>query len=792
MYDTELSAIASRSTSPNERRVTLSTRFITQEDTPTMKKRIIALLLCLAALVAVLASCSGSIDADSEYKGQQITMYLSENIYDLDPVNAYKNESMRAIVSLLFDTLFKLDENGKVTESLAKSYRTEKTSKGEYFMYIEIKDDARWSDNQPVTADDVVFAWKRILNPNNSYGYASLLFDIKNARKYNEAEVSKDDIGLIADGKLLTIQFEKEIDYDQFLLNLTSLALAPLREDIASKNVDWAKKPGIMSTSGPFKLSKVGFYKNGTVVYEDINYSVKKTDENNKVLLDKNGNAIYKDATEPDFFGEQRVSSYILERNLYYYRNAEDEEKLDKSVTPYRIIVDCSLSEEEILEAYNKGIIAYIGDIPVSLRDDLNSSVTKKDSLSTNICYLNQNAEILTNEIIGYEDEEETMPIYRTEKLFAITEVRQALSLAIDRDQIAKDLVFAKKATGLVPTGVFDTNSADKLFRNTNKKSYEYLNTDLTEAKALLAEAGITASDYSFSITVPCYDEVYLYVAEQLVEAWGTNGLGFNVTLNKRGTVANNDYHRDVASVPGDLCDDLWAEDIMAGKYEVAILDLVAPSADPFSVLAPFARKFSGQAMDMSDPESYVASTHSTGYDSEEYNALIEKIYNNKNTAKRSADLHAAEDILMEDMPIIPIVFNQTAYVVNDDVLELNDKSLFSNSNEYYYPVPFDKIEVKDYEKYELKCAKYVFENYEEWTANPKSYFCVTFAGLSLNEFVYTNSNYFYLFKDKYGVSGYEWMPEKPEKTNKPQETTPEQTPDNEDATDETDTGVTE
>ena len=69
-----------------------------------MKKRIIALLLCLAALVAVLASCAGSIDADSEYKGQQITMYLSENIYDLDPVNAYKNESMRAIVSLLFDS----------------------------------------------------------------------------------------------------------------------------------------------------------------------------------------------------------------------------------------------------------------------------------------------------------------------------------------------------------------------------------------------------------------------------------------------------------------------------------------------------------------------------------------------------------------------------------------------------------------------------------------------------------------------------------------------------------------
>ena len=753
-----------------------------------MKKRIIALLLCLAAFVTVLASCSGSIDADSEYKGQQITMYLSDNIYDLDPVNAYTNESMRAIVSLLFDTLFKLGEDGKVTESLAKSYRIEKTKKGEYFMYIEIKDDARWSDNQPVTADDVVFAWKRILNPNNSYGYASLLFDIKNARAYNEAEVSKDDIGLIADGKLLTIQFEKEINYDQFLLNLTSLALAPLREDIASKNVDWAKKPGIMASSGPFKLSKVGFYKNGAVEYEDINYSVKKTDDKNMVLLDKNGNAIYKDATEADMFAEQKVTGYILERNLYYYRNAEDEEKLDKSVTPYRIIVDCSLSNEEILKAYNDGIITFIGDIPVSLRDDLKNDATVKDSLSTNVCYLNQNADILTNEIIGYEDEAQTKPIYRTEKLFANTKVRQALSLAINRDTIAQALVFAQKATGLVPTGVFDTSSAKTLFRNANTTSYEFLSYDMTRAKNLLTEAGITASDYSFSITVPCYDEVYLYVADAIAKAWGSEGLGFNVTVNVRGTVANNDYHRDVASVPGDLCDDLWAEDLKAGKYEVAILDLVAPSADPFSVLAPFARKFSGQAMDMSNPENYLASPHSTGYDSEEYNTLMEKIYGNKNIASRSGDLHSAEAILMEDMPVIPIVFNKTAYVINDDVLELNDKSLFSNSNEYYYPVPFDKIEVKNYEEYELKCAKFIFDNFETWKTNPESYFCVTFATLSLRDFVYTNSNYFYLFKDKYGVKGYEWMPEKPEK-EKPQTGTEAETGD---VTEESESTVTE
>ena len=108
-----------------------------------MKKRIIALVLCIAASLTVLAGCAGSIDADSEYKGQQITMYLSENIYNLDPAYAYTNESSRSIVNLLFDTLFTLDKNGKVQPSLAKSYRTEKTKDGEYLMYIEINEGAR-------------------------------------------------------------------------------------------------------------------------------------------------------------------------------------------------------------------------------------------------------------------------------------------------------------------------------------------------------------------------------------------------------------------------------------------------------------------------------------------------------------------------------------------------------------------------------------------------------------------------------------------------------------------------
>ena len=685
-----------------------------------MKKRIFAFALCLTILVGVLASCAGSIPSTSEYKGQQITMYLTETVYDLDPARAYKNESTRSVVSLLFDTLFVLDKDGKVQPSLAASYSYEEKN-GEYFMYITMAN-TNWSDNTPISADDVVFAWKRLLNPNYSFEAAALLFDIKGAREYNENEGSKDDIKITADKKRLTIQFNGPIDKDQFLLNLTSLALAPLREDVAggAKGEDWAKKPGTMICSGPFKLARISFSENAKQKYNDINYDVEVTNSA--------GNKVYIDATTSKNFNEQIVNSFIIERNAYYYRNSEKDENLDASVTPYRIVVDCAMSDSDIKEAYENGTIMYVGDIPMSLREEYKNEAVVKDSLSTNTIYFNHNAEI------------------NGKKLFADARVRQALSLAIDREAIANALVFAEAADGLVPTGVFNTNSKSKLFRDEATTEYKYLKNDLTEAKKLLNAAGIKASDYTITFTYAAYDEVHEYIAKEIEKSW--EALGFKVELNKRGTVANNDYYKYTDSVPPDICDDLYAEDLTSGNFEVILLDLVAISADPFSVLAPFAKQFSGQVMDMSDPQNYQMTPHVTGYDSEEYNALIEKIYAEKTTANRASDLHKAEDILMEDMPVIPVVFNKSAYLVSNK-LKLNNTTLWwENGTNYYGACSLRWMSVDNYDAYLENCSDFLESKFDEYQRNPLSYFgSENYKSLSWDAFKEESSNYAYLWR---------------------------------------------
>ena len=90
-----------------------------------MTKRIIALLLCAVMLLPVLASCASKKDEND--RGAYVTMYLTSEIYDFDPATAYYNTEAADILGMMFDTLFKINEKGKVEKSLVKSYDVDKS-----------------------------------------------------------------------------------------------------------------------------------------------------------------------------------------------------------------------------------------------------------------------------------------------------------------------------------------------------------------------------------------------------------------------------------------------------------------------------------------------------------------------------------------------------------------------------------------------------------------------------------------------------------------------------------------
>lgn len=747
-----------------------------------MIKRILASVLCLVMMLGSLVCLSGC-STDPDDKGQILTMYLSDQVYDLDPANAYYNDATTSVVNLLFDTLFKIDDNGKVKKSLVKKYViNEDASANEYTMDIYLND-SYWSDGVYVSANDVVYAWKRVLDVESSYEAASLLYDIKNARSVKEGDMSIDDLAIYAEGELMiSVEFEGPINYDQFILNLTSVALAPLREDIAAKP-DWAKKPATIVCSGPLKLGRVGFKEDPTPEDEENpeNGPVKYYDANHKETNSTTG-----EVTLGAYRNEALVNFLILERNAYYYRNPEKEEKLDKNVTPYRIIVDFSMTDEQVAAAYEAGAILYVDNIPYSWRndsayEDLLKDVKVTDARSNHTYYFNQNALI--------DDGAEG------EYLFANKTVRQVLSKAIDRQAIADAILYAEAATGIVPNGVFDTNSKKTTFRDAATSSYKNLTTvSASELKSELSAAGIEAEKYSFSITVAAYDEVHVAIAEMVAEQW--SDLGFNVSVEKRGTIINNDYYKWTDNVPSDICDDLYAEDLRAGDFEVIALDLGAITMDAYATLAPFAKAFSGQGMDMSDPENYQLTPHITGFDNEEYNNIMEAVYflqyykdfnkffNNSaygtdyfvaknetaDQAKAEADavyatitdvyekygitpsektyladraklLHAAEDLLMEEVPVTPIVANQYA--------SLTSSTIKNVSKTYTNPVVLNKINVPatSYGSFHESVAAFLEAHYEEYIADETSYF-YDFREFEFEEFKGETSHYGFLFEE--------------------------------------------
>ncbi len=598
-----------------------------------MMKKIISLTLCLLMLVPVFASCSTASDEDP---GAYISMYLTEPVYNFDPAYAYGNEAALKVVSLLFDNLFVLGENGKVQKSLAKSYKIiENEDLGEYKMLIEIKDTV-WSDGISLQASDVVDAWTRILRADNSFDAAVLLYDIKNAKEAKQGDVSIDDVGISAPSQNeIEIYFTGKIDYDQFLLKLTSYALAPIKlndttrlEDIT----DWAKKPTRFATSGPFRLREVSY--------------------------------------------EKDAEGLVLERNLNYRRDAE-KDAIDKYVKAYRLIVDYSKTPEQIMEAYNNGEIFYVGNIPLSVRGDWKDKVDTSDALSTHSYMINENAVI--KRVDGKDGE----------KIFANAAVRNALSLALDRQAIADTVVFAKPATGLVPDGVYDSSSKRNTFRNKGEDLIAS-NANMDAAKSLLREAGITPSDYEFSISVPSYDEVHMAIANSAKDAW--TALGFKVNIDAIDVIVNT--HEDTQteqSIDG-IRDDIFAERYARGEYEIAAIDYTALSVDPFTVLAPFAKGYTGRAATTEGSFEYTIPGHITGYNNEKYNAQIEAAYAEKDAKARATKLHEAEKTLMEDMPIIPVVFNVNA--------TLTSKKLTGEKVSYYGTPIFTTLKLKNYKKY--------------------------------------------------------------------------------------------
>ncbi|MBQ7292041.1 MAG: hypothetical protein IJW76_10060 [Clostridia bacterium] len=573
-------------------------------------KKILSFALALAMCVLCFAGCSQIDKDDPTGKGPIIDMYIGTKVYNLDPAISYTDEATAKILSLVFEGLMKINENGKLEKALMRDYELEEVEMDDGTTRWEMKiriNTTYWSDGSLVQTNDLIYAWKRILDPTFDSPAAALLYAIDGACARKNGEISEDDIGIYSTAKdKMVVQFEENVTeemIDEFLYNLASLALVPVRETKVKTYPDtWSKKSSDLSTNGPFKVKKF----TGTP-------------------------------------GEELV----LERSAYYYLSQEtDNEALDKYVTPYRLVfhykepIDRAVVYDKNAKTDIIGMLAdnklfYAGDLHSEILGNFKASnVEYNDVASTYSYYFNTSSEIGSN-----------------------ASVRYALSLAIDREAIAKELDNGSKAaTGLIPGMIFNTKKGTS-FR---KEGGDILpsKANVAEAQRILGDAGINPESF---------EAIYLYYIKDTTNdsyqssEWGYESKEKLVAMHTKAAWEALGFKVVIKGVTAEEHAAIYAE----GKYDVIGLDYQMVSAYALANLTPFAKAYSGRVLeeDKGEKLEYTQLTHVSGYENAEYDALIKTAVEATTQKARAAALHDAEEMLLKDAAVVPVIFNSEAYV---------------------------------------------------------------------------------------------------------------------------------
>lgn len=118
-----------------------------------------------------------------------------------------------------------------------------------------MRDGIKWSNGDPVTAEDFVYSYRRIMDPATGAKYANILYPIKNAEKINKGQGKVEDLGVKAvDPKTLEITLEQPTPY--FIELLTHQTSSPVHKGSVEKFGTDFVKPGNMVTNGAYKLAE--------------------------------------------------------------------------------------------------------------------------------------------------------------------------------------------------------------------------------------------------------------------------------------------------------------------------------------------------------------------------------------------------------------------------------------------------------------------------------------------------------------------------------------------------------
>ena len=460
------------------------------------------------------------------------------------------------------------DMNGYMAGT-AESWSVSEDGK-EYIF--NINKNARWSNGEPVTANDFVWSWKRILTASLGSQYPDMLYYLVGAYEYHNGLTDDfSQVGVKAiDQKTLKVNLKNPTPF--FLGLLSHYSTWPVHKetvlkygDIDDRNGEWTR-PGNFVCNGPFQL--------------------KSWELNNKIVVEKN--PYYYDA------------SIVKLNEIHYYP------------------VSNVMTEDRMFRAGQLHLTSTLPSQKCPIYIEENPNLRIDPYMGTYFYRINTNHEALKD-----------------------VRVRKALAYSIDRELLVNKVT----KCGQIPAYSFTPPGSNGYEPKTQ------IPFDPELAKSLLEDAGYSDENPFPKLEILFNtNEDHRKIALAIQQMWQVN-LGIEIEL------VNQDWK-------------VYLNREMIGDFQISRAGWIGDYEDPNTFL------------DLMRPNR---GNNKTGWENKEYDELVEKANTINNQSERYEMLYKAEEILIDNMPIIPLYTYVRSYQLSPDVKGFNPHILDHHHPKFIY-----------------------------------------------------------------------------------------------------------
>lgn len=223
--------------------------------------RLFPLFPLLVVLLAAIVSCSSKTDdkSDPEKTQQVLRMSIGAFPSNIDPHQVTDIPGVKVVVALMESLL--VTDYLTFTQHPAVAESWEELEDGTLYRFT-LRNNAKWSNGETITAEDFVYAWQRILSPGLGNQYALDYYAIKNAGAFHKGEIDDfTQVGVKALSERL-LEFRLEKRDPLFLKRLSDARTAPVHKATVEKfgAIDDPNNPWIRAGNyvgnGPFILKR--------------------------------------------------------------------------------------------------------------------------------------------------------------------------------------------------------------------------------------------------------------------------------------------------------------------------------------------------------------------------------------------------------------------------------------------------------------------------------------------------------------------------------------------------------